>query len=572
MTKELTIKAGQLSHKGLKETNEDCSGIYMPDDSFLVTKGIASVIADGVSSSEGARVASESCVLSFLNDYYSTPESWGVEKSAKKIFKAINHWLYGEGLRRFGSEYEMLTTFSAVIFKSTTAHIFHVGDTRISKIKDGLLETITKDHRRRVSGGRDVLGRAMGSDEKILIDYQRLPIEAGDIYVLTTDGVHEYLKSDEILSIVSKNVEEPEKACKELVSRAMENTSNDNLTAQVLVIKEVPELTEDEFFKKLLSLPFPPPLSAGMNFEGYKILRELKTSKKTEVFLALDEDSGEKVVIKAPSVNYLDDPEYINSFLNEEWVGKRIKSGNVLKILETKKRKRYLYYLTEYIEGKSLGQWIKDNPKPSIDEVRAIISQAVIGLHAFHRKAMVHQDVKPENIMLDDFGTVKIIDFGSTKVEGLDEIKTPLEEVTGPRGTINYLAPEYFKNQGGSNQSDLYALAVVTYEMLSGGKYPYKERTEWKEPKEYKYKSLKYVRDDIPLWIDGAIKKALSTKVNRRHVELSEFLYELHHPNKNYLTIKHEPLLEKDPVKFWKTSALILFALALIEFFILVTK
>ena len=159
----------------------------------------------------------------------------------------------------------------------------------------------------------------------------------------------------------------------------MENGSNDNVTCQLIRVDKVPQKAEEEFYRELTKLPFPPPLEAGMILDGYRILRELHASKKTQIYLAIDIETKTKVIIKTPSVNYEDDPEYIDQFLHEEWAGRRIKNTHVLKVIETQRKRQFLYYVTEYVEGQTLRQWMNDHPQPSLREVRDIIDQLSFG-------------------------------------------------------------------------------------------------------------------------------------------------------------------------------------------------
>ena len=182
------------------------------------------------------------------------------------------------------------------------------------------------------------------------------------------------------------------------------------------------------------------------------------------------------------------------------------------------------------------------------------------GLQAFHRLEMLHQDLKPENIIIDQFGTVKLIDFGSTKVAGIAEITTPLEQ-TNLLGTKNYTAPEYAKDQPGTNRSDIYSLAVISYEMLSG-KLPYGEMpSNWKMidfKNTLTYMPLIDYNASVPKWISAALRKAVHPDPNKRYEELSEFLYDLRHPNPTLSVEDYRPLIERNPVKFWKGLCLIL--------------
>ena len=569
MTSKLSINAGQSSDKGIKENNEDACGIYIPEEPLLTTKGITAVIADGVSSCESAREASESCVQGFLNDYYSTPESWTVITAGQRILGALNRWLISQSQLNSREDGGMLTTFSALIIKSTTAHLLHIGDTRIYLLRNGELECLTEDHQVWASGNKSFLSRALGASNNLDIDYKKIAVEPGDTFILTCDGVHEYVQNNELCKLLSEQSNK-ERAAKSIITRALENGSHDNVTCQIVEIETLPNQDADEFYRHLTELPFPPPLDDGVTLDGYRILRELHASKRTQIYLALDIENNEKVIIKTPSVNFDDDPEYIDRFLHEEWIGRRINSAHVLKVLEPSKQRRFLYFVTEYIEGQTLRQWMNDHPQPAIPELRRIIEQVASGARAFHRLEMVHQDLKPENIMIDTHGTIKVIDFGSTKIAGIQEISTPLETMN-LLGTLDYAAPEYFLDQPGNNRSDIYSLGAITYEILTG-ELPYGKALSTRNIKRAKYISASQLKSTIPAWIDGCIQKAVHIKPSERYALLSEFIYDLSHPNKNFNKKKSEPLIERNPVAFWQGLASVFFFIIVILTYLLASK
>ena len=132
-----------------------------------------------------------------------------------------------------------------------------------------------------------------------------------------------------------------------------------------------------------------------------------------------------------------DNTAYLKRFMMEEWVARRLNSANVLKIHPRTRKRNYLYVITEFVEGQTLAQWMIDHPKPDLDTVRGIIAQIIKGLRAFHRMEMVHQDLRPQNIMIDKNGTVKIIDFGSVNVAGVIEAEPRLDdgEILGTAST-----------------------------------------------------------------------------------------------------------------------------------------
>jgi len=567
MGSKLFIDAGQCTQAGIKPQNEDCCGIRIPDGMDLTHKGVVAITADGVGSSEAGREASEYCVQGFISDYFSTPMSWSVETAGERIIRSLNSWLYSQGQRRYASQLSLASTLAVLVLKSTTAHLFHVGDSRIHLLRNGNIRCLTQDHRLVVDRNKTYLARAMGAEHEVHVDYASLPIEAGDLFLLTSDGVHEFL-AREILNQLALSSGDPELAATAIVDAAIKAGSDDNLTCQIIHVRQLPNQDDNEYYRTLTTLPFPPPLAAGMKLDGYRIIRELHTSPTIQIYLAEDGDSGETIVMKTPSVNFEDDPAYIDRFLHEVWVGRRIDSPHVFKIYQLKRKRSCLYYVSEFLEGRSLAQWILDNPNPDLKQVRDIVGQVIKGLRAFHRREMVHQDIKPENIMIDKHGMIKIIDFGSTQVAGLKEIYTPIPQ-QHVDGTANYIAPELFEGFEGTPGSDMYSLGVTIYEILSGGHFPYGEVDEAKAHKHYDYTSVRQYNQNVPIWMDGAIQKSVHKNPDRRYETFSEFQHDLSNPNPALMKTT-APLIERNPVGFWRGLAIILLILNLLLFFLLV--
>lgn len=563
MTTQLQVRAGQCSESGRKVRNEDSCGVRLAEGPLLATKGIAAVIADGVSGSGGGRVAAETCVQGFLADYYSTPDSWTVKTSCDKVLSALNRWLYGQGQQAVGGEHELVTTFSALVLKSTTAYLFHVGDTRIYRLREGELVQLTRDHRLRRGRGRSYLARAMGVDAGVQIDYRSLPVAAGDAFVLTSDGVHDTLGERALGALLAGRADDPEAASRALVEHALAAGSTDNCTAQVLRVVALPLEDESELYRRLAELPFPPPLAPGAILDGYRVLRELHASSRTQVFLALDGETGGTCALKTPSVNFEDDPGYIARFRREAWVGRRVHSPHVLRVLDSARPRRFLYTVTEHLEGQTLRQWLHDHPHPPLAQVRGIVAQVAAGLRALHRLEMVHRDLKPDNVLIDLSGQAHIIDFGSVRIRGLEEIATPLPEqhLLGTRG---YTAPECFAGHPGDARSDQFSLAVLTYELLTGA-LPYGAGALPRLGKPRPYRSVLERAPDVPPWVDAVLRKALSWEPERRFGDVMEFVHALHHPPAHPgAASAPQPLIQRNPLAFWRGLSLLLLVLCIL--------
>lgn len=564
MSLKLEIDYAFRSDAGSKESNDDICTVCVPQGSLLQSKGVAAAIADGVSSSEGGGYASQICVKSFLNDYFSTPESWAVKTAAGKVLHSINRWLYGQGQSLYGSATGLVTTFSGVVIKSTTAHIVHIGDSRIYRLHNGQLEQLTRDHRVWVSKEKEFLARAMGADPHIEIDYRAVALEQGDVLLFTTDGVHNFLSRPELQTLLDQHSRSLQACANALVERAMENGSDDNTSCQLIRIKSLPRATEVDILQRIADLPFPPDLRPGMYIDGFKILRELYAGKRSEAFLALDDESGQRVVLETPSVNHRDDAEYLDAFLHEEWVGRRINNAHILRVLETPNR-RFLYSVTEYVEGRSLAQWMQDQGPADLQQMRGFAEQIIDGLRALHRNEMYHQQLKPGNILIDKHGTIKLIYFGSTRVTGLQEIERGIEQ-SMPQGTLDYAAPECLNGTAANQASDLYSLGVILYELLTG-KLPYGERAD--QFKRMRYRSARHYRPELPVWVDRTLEKASHPQPSKRYTTLSEFYYDLNHPNAAFKGMAKTPLLERNPLLFWQYLAALLLLVNLLMLWLL---
>jgi serine/threonine protein kinase/serine/threonine protein phosphatase PrpC len=563
MANTLKTSVGQYSDKGRKPANQDFHGVAIPAEPQLASKGVALALADGISSSAVSHIASEAAVTSFLDDYYCTSDAWSVRTSAERVLVAANAWLYSQTRQsqgRYDRDRGYVCTLSAMVVKSTTAHIFHVGDTRIYRLDGSVLEQLTTDHRVWVSPEQSYLGRALGVDSHVEIDYLTFQVEQGDTFVLATDGVYEHVDGAAIRAAIAAHPDDLDAAACLIVGEASRRGSADNLTVQLLRIDALPRPQMGEMVQRLGELPFPPILDARMEFDGYRIVREVHGSSRSHIYLATDSQTGEVVIIKAPSIDLRDDPAYLERFLMEEWVARRINSAHVLKPGQPTRKRNFIYLVTEFIEGQTLTQWMTDHPKPDLETVRGMVDQIARGLRAFHRLEMLHQDLRPENIMIDGTGTVKIIDFGATRVAGVMEIASPLER-SHLLGTALYAAPEYFLGEAGTPRSDLFSLAVIAYQMLTG-KHPYGTRiptaTTLAAQRKLVYTPARHYERRLPAWVDEALRKAVQIDPAKRYYDLPEFVYDLQHPNKAFLSRTRPPLIERNPVAFWQGVSLLL--------------
>ncbi|WP_447578091.1 protein kinase domain-containing protein [Achromobacter kerstersii] len=571
----LQVAVGQHTEPGRKPVNQDFHGLCVPAEPLLGAKGIAIALADGISSSQVSHIASETAVASFLEDYYCTPETWSVKKSAHKVLSATNGWLHAQTRQRHhpdqprDADRGYVCTLTVMVLKATTAHILHIGDARIYRLRGRAMEPLTDDHRVWISQDKSYLGRALGLAPHLEIDYHTQPLELGDVFLLATDGVYEYIHAHDVTHAIAMHPDALDDAARALVQLAFERGSDDNLTVQLVRIDALPPRRADEIARYSLNLPCPPLLAAGMEFEGFRIQDELRASHRSHVYLAQDIASGDAVVIKIPSLDLRHDPAYLERLMTEEWIARRIDSRHVVRAWPMPRARRYLYTVSECIAGRTLTRWMADHPRPTLEQAVALIEQIARGLQAFHRLEIVHNDLRPDNILVGDDGKATIIDLGSTQAAGLLDRSAQDDDAPPMLGTAQYAAPELFLGEAGTARSDLYSLAAMLYQMLSG-RLPYgadvaRARSRAAQLR-LNYVSVLDRERELPAWIDGVLSRALHPDPAERTPELSEFTHVLRHPPASAAHQARLPLLERNPLAFWKGLCVVQLIVILILF------
>ncbi|GAC15025.1 bifunctional protein-serine/threonine kinase/phosphatase [Aliiglaciecola lipolytica] len=558
---KLHLEFGGYSTAGVKDENQDAFAAWLPKGGQLSSKGAVATIADGVSSCSKAKEAAITCATNFIQDYSQTPETWTVKRAATRVLQGLNRWCAGQHEYALGGHSQMVTTFSALIFKSTTSFLFHAGDSRICRLQNGDFEQLSTDHHARF-GNKKVLSRAIGIEANLEVDFCSFELAKNDLYILTTDGVHEFIGAKQIQQMLLNWLENPtqslESLAKNIVEKALAAGSDDNLSCLLVHVTQLPQADVNEYHRQLTRLAMPPALQEGMKLEGYRVLEQIFNGTRSSLYKVIKEDTQELFCLKTPSQYFVDDPVYLDGFLREEWIGQKLKHTNIMRITPRLDNAKFMYHVCEYIEGQTLRQWMLDNPQPSILEVRSILKQLVAALRVFQRQDMVHRDIKPENVMITKSGEVKLIDFGTVFVGAMAETQPLLEEHV-PVGSVNYVAPEYLLKNQFDFRSDLFSVAVVCYEMLTGA-LPFKnydtQNPSSMNVENWQYISIRKRRQELPQWLDIALAKGLAINPDLRYQAFSEFLMDVTKPNTAMLNqIEHRPLIQRHPLTLFKIIA-----------------
>lgn len=498
-----------------------------------------------------------------MDEYFKTPDTWSVSHSGEKILSTINLRLYRQSHEYAAEGKGFLSTFSAIVIKGQTGHFFHIGDSRIYLLRQHGSETeftcLTQDHTAVISEQKSFLTRAIGMDNRLPLDYGRQPLQAGDRLLLCSDGIHDFIDQARIVELLQEAVP-AEAISRKLLDEALLGGSDDNISAVVAVVEQLPDENLDDYSAKLTRLPFPPEMAPCMKLDGYLIEKELFSSSRSQLYLVKDLVSGQRLAMKTPSRNFEDDISYIDRFIQEEWIGSRIHSPNVVAVVRQTRPRTALYYLMEYLEGVGLDRWIELNQPPSNKRAIGLIKQVASGLDAFHSNEAIHQDLKPGNVLIcsDESSNLGeravIVDFGSVYVAGLAEQQRPLQH-DGALGTASYSDPLYLQGKNPGIAGDVYALATISYEMFSG-QLPYGDDIE-ECRSAMDYDRLRYVNAAthnpvVPIWFDRALEKGVQFDLQQRYSSVKALMADLTQPNVEFL--KDDPVSERSTstLMFWK--------------------
>ncbi len=582
------MEFGSLTQTGVKKQNQDAIIVKLPETrQDWECKGAAFCIADGISSSEYGQQASQVSTTQFVNDYYSTPNTWDVSHSVRKVLASLNQWLYNQGRQQL-THNGMITTFSSLIIQSNTAHLFHVGDSRVYLIRENTITQLTRDHNRKVFGQKTQLTRALGMDEHLELDYQTIVLRQGDRLLMSTDGFHQCFEPQQLLDALNttqkldssgdapfddhSQADEPQPLplqmlCQQLTQQVQQIGSDDNFSAIVIDIKTLAKNGLLEHQREFHSKTIPPALSIGQRLDHFCIEAILHQGRRSHVYLAKDTLNSELRVIKTLSLYDEDTFDAITQFANENWIGQQLDNRRLMAIYPSPANAEFMYQVCEYVPGCTLRQWIIDNPKAELHQVRVLLNNLVQALRYLQRAHIVHRDLKPENIMVLDNLEIKIIDFGAAGMR--DEQRYSRGQFSLPLGDIQYAAPEYIDTCYANTQSDLFSVAVIGYELLTQ-QWPFGEKSQQNIAKarhqKWHYQSLQLQRPDLPIWLDYVFEKATHPNPQHRYQVLGEFIQDLATPNPTLIKKHHRnPLIKKNPVLFWKSVAMIALAISVFE-------
>jgi len=286
----------------------------------------------------------------------------------------------------------------------------------------------------------------------------------------------------------------------------------------------------------------------------------ISDGRYTRLFGALDEVEGGEVALKFPKPQVAEVATYHAAFVREAWVGSRVHSPYVGRVIELPPgRQTCLYTVMPLYQGELLATRIARRPLMGLEEGRNIAVKLARGVAALHRTGVIHRDIKPDNVILEDGGSLKLVDLGVVRVPGMEDF--PPSDIPG---TIAYMAPEMFAGEAGNVATDIYALGVTVFRAFTG-EFPYGNLDSTSPSRRQRPVPLAELRPDLPAWVQATLGRAFAVDPGERFRDVAEFAVEMETgPARMAGSVPPPPTLyQRYPLQFWQGIAVLL-ALALV--------
>ncbi len=557
----LKVSVGFVSETGRRKRNEDFAGAVFGPELPEPRRDVVAAIADGIGSTKGGREAAEIAVRGFLDGFCDLPETMEVPRAAATVVNALNGWIHSQGhkdTRLTG----MGCTFTVLVLRGRIAHVLHVGDTRAYRLSRDRLTCLTTDHvRQRGTGRSNILYRALGVETEVRLDYTSQPVAQHDRFLLCSDGVYAFLTAETIAGIMRERVSSEDTA-RALVKSALESGSTDNCTALVLDVVGLETAETAEIGANIAQLPLILVPLGGETVDGFVLRVLLSEGRYTRLFGAEDEVEGGEVALKFPKPRMANEATLRAAFAREAWVGARVTSpwlGHVIELPPG--RQTCLYTVMPLYQGELLETRTTRRPAFGLEEGRNITIKLARAAAALHRAGIIHRDIKPDNVILEAAGSLKLIDFGVVRIPGLED--APPEDIPG---TPAYMAPEMFDGEPGNEATDIYALGVTMFRAFTG-EFPYGNPDATSPPRRDRPTALSALRPDLPAWLEAALGRAIVIDPTERFRDMTEFAVEMEAgPARAPLAARRpRTLYERAPLQFWQGVAALLALLLLLS-------
>ena len=520
------VDIGHFSHKGPREINEDFAAAVRPA-ALDESRGCIAAIADGVSGGGRGFEAAQTSVMSVVQDFFACPDTWDTTVMLDRLIGAQNAWLADHNRRRQSvgnGGGAAMTTLTALVLRGHAWTLAHVGDTRAWLLRgngdgpDHDCTQLSQDHAFDHPDQRSRLTRAVGLDDRVRIDFLQGEAQIGDVFVLTTDGVHGVLKRGRLAALAREG--DAQAASEAIVRAALAAGSRDNASALVLRVRGLAAGRLEDSLLQGRQLPAPPRMKIGDRLDAFTITALVANTGVHRLYQARVTDTQELVALKTLHESRAGDREERAMLAHEAWLASRVAPGSGERgdaaFVQTRElpEPSAFYTVFDWHSGQTLEQMMAGTRVFEVTEIVAAALAVARALGRLHRHGVIHRDIKPGNLHLGDDGQWRVLDLG-VAISG----REPKALRTLHAGTPSYMNPEQWtgdEHVPADAGSDLYALGVTLYQWLThklpyGEVEPYQTGRFRRDPK-----PPSRLRPELPIWLDHVVLKAIALDPKQR--------------------------------------------------------
>ena len=542
----MKLRVSSHAHPGSPgKASQDRLALVPLDD-----EGVLCVLSDGVGTARDPERCAERVVRLVADNFSARPRQWPIRRFFEHLVQQANESLLREGFYLDGT-ISMQATLAVACLRGNRLFGLNVGDSPILLVREGVTERLSEDHLIKDSDGQERVTQTIGMGPQLCPHYFEKDLAANDIIFLTSDGLTKLVDDDELGRLLDKAA-----TARGVIHDAIKDHQAcelDDLSAILIRVEDLgPPLTDASSSSNAV---FPQP-AKGREFDGYVLSNRIAGNDR--VWL-VKKDAERHVVKFIPQEAETDDSDVLMArFSREAWNASRLHGEFFVPSRKPESGNPY-YYVMDYIDAPSLKFLLKTR-KLSVDEALELgkflcrAGQFLLG------HELVHGDIKPDNLLVfregDDI-SFKLLDLG---------LASPVFTEASTSGTPSYLAPERFKGAFLTERTEIFSIGATLYESLAG-RPPFGAIERFQVPHHGESPRLGKLNPNVPSWLECVIFKCLSLKQERRYQCYSELLFALNHPKEAPWDVLGGPLLDRNPLRFYRTGFWLLLASTLLLIF-----
>jgi serine/threonine protein kinase len=523
--------------------------------SRLENEGLLCVLSDGVGTARDPERCAERVVRLVADNFAARPRQWPMQKLFSHLVGQANESLQREGFYLDGT-ISMQATLAVACLQGNRLFGLNVGDSPILLVRNGATERLSRDHVTKNGDGQECVTQAIGMGPLLEPHYFEKELAPDDTIILTSDGLTKLVDDESLGRLVNGAA-----TARSIIQKAIRGQKPENLDDLSAIVVRVenlgPELPDSG---KIPSAPFPQ-IAKGRIFEGHLLLNRIAGNDR--VWLAKKDDHRYVLKFVPQEAETDDSGTLLARFAREVWNACRL-HGEFFVPARKPETGNPHYYIMEYVEAPSLRFLLKTR-KLSADETVELGKFLCRAGQFLLRHELVHGDIKPDNILVfrngDDI-SFKILDLG---------LASTVFTEASVSGTPSYLAPERFKGAFLTERTEIFSIGATLYESLAG-RPPFGAIERFQVPRHGSPPRLNKLNPNVPPWLEGVIFKSISVKQDQRYQCYSELLFGLMHPEQTPLFIQDGPLLERNPLLFYRTGFWLLVAFSMLLTYLILCR